>query len=44
MPLWAVILTVTFSGTIAIATIINIFRSATKESIQRVEIQTWQAD
>ena len=36
MPLWATILTVCFAGIVALIAIINLFRSATKESIQQL--------
>ena len=34
MPLWGTVLTVLFSGLIALVSIINFFRSATKEDIR----------
>ena len=36
MPLWGVILTVAFSGIVALVSIINLFRTATKESINEI--------
>ena len=37
MPTWGVILTVAFSGIVALVSIINLFRSATKESINETK-------
>ena len=37
MPLWGTVLTVIFSGIVALGTIINFFRSATKEDLREVE-------
>lgn len=37
MPTWATILTVLFSGIVALGTVINFFRSATKEDIEKLE-------
>lgn len=36
MPLWGTILTVIFSGIVALGTVINFFRSATKDDIREV--------
>lgn len=36
MPLWGTILTVIFSGIVALGTVINFFRSATKDDIKEV--------
>ncbi|RKU38090.1 hypothetical protein C6496_08020 [Candidatus Poribacteria bacterium] len=36
MPLWGTILTVIFSGIVALGTVINFFRSATKDDIKKV--------
>ncbi|MDE0012214.1 MAG: hypothetical protein OXU36_13780 [Candidatus Poribacteria bacterium] len=36
MPTWGVILTVAFSGIVALVSVINLFRSATKESINEI--------
>ena len=37
MPKWATILTVIFFGIVALATMVNFFRSATKEDIDRLK-------
>ena len=37
MPLWGTILTVLFSGIVALGTVINFFRSATKDDLKEVE-------
>ena len=39
MPLWGTILTVIFTGLIALVSIINFFRSATKEDIKEIRAE-----
>ena len=37
MPMWAVILTVVFSGVVMIISVVSFFRNATKESINELK-------
>lgn len=37
MPLWGTILTVCFSGIVALISVINLFRSATRERVEQLE-------
>jgi hypothetical protein len=39
MPTWALVLGLSFSGVIALITMINFFNSASKESTSRIEVR-----